>query len=66
MKDKRWFYEKENKARKNLYDSVYTNSKFNTGMVVTHGNLLDSKGFLKKKVLKKMEEFRREMELEAE
>jgi hypothetical protein len=35
-------------------------------MVVTHGNLLDSKGFLKKKVLRKMEEFRREMELEAE
>ena len=66
VKDKRWFYEKENKARKNLYDSVYTNSKFNTGMVVAHGNLLDSKGFLKKKILKRMEEFRRDMELEAE
>ena len=66
IKDKRWFYEKENKARKNLYDSVYTNSKFNAGMVVAHGNLLDSKGFLKKKILKKMEVFKREMEIEAE
>jgi transposase InsO family protein len=56
-KDKRWFYGAENKARKFLYDSSYTSSKFTKEMVVTYGNLLKD-GFLKPSILEKMDKFK--------